>query len=200
MKRSLLLIALALSAIAATQTALGPSKETKKAMQEIIPSKDFEQTPVRKAIFDTLAVKGLEVQIAKDVQGNVTLVLRKCSRETILQNVLRQVDATYRLRGDRVEIMRKAQDVAPISAEEDSSDRASSKCVYSYVGVPVRTALATLFQSNEVSYTLTPALMGNVSVVIGEKSFETTLQEILKQVNATYLVEGGVYEIVLRGG
>src|SRR5690349_12483362 len=62
----------------------------------------------------------------------------------------------------------------------------------------VRDALRVLFKNVEVSYTVSTDVQGTVTVSLKGQTFETVLQAILKQVNATYRVEGGIYNIIRK--
>ena len=62
----------------------------------------------------------------------------------------------------------------------------------------VREALRALFKNVGVSYSIAPEVQGPVTVSLRNVTFEAALQNILKQVNATYRVEGGIYQIVIK--
>ena len=62
----------------------------------------------------------------------------------------------------------------------------------------VREALRALFKNVNVSYSIAPEVQGPVTVSLKNVTFETALQNVLRQVDATYRVEAGVYEIVKR--
>ena len=62
----------------------------------------------------------------------------------------------------------------------------------------VREALRALFKNVGVSYSIAPEVQGLVTVSLRNVTFEAALQNILKQVNATYRVEGGIYQIVQK--
>lgn len=62
----------------------------------------------------------------------------------------------------------------------------------------VRDALRVLFKNVDVSYTVATDVQGTVTVNLKNQTFETVLQAILKQVNATYRVEGGIYNILRK--
>jgi type II secretory pathway component GspD/PulD (secretin) len=64
--------------------------------------------------------------------------------------------------------------------------------------VDVREALRALFKSTGFSYSIAPEVQGLVTVNLHEVAFPTALQNILKQVSATYRVEAGVYQVVNR--
>lgn len=64
--------------------------------------------------------------------------------------------------------------------------------------VDVREALRALFKSVDVSYSIAPEVQGTVTVNLKNVRFDTALQNILKQVDSTYRVEGGVYQIIKR--
>ncbi len=62
----------------------------------------------------------------------------------------------------------------------------------------IRDALKILFKDVGVSYTVAPDVQGSVTVSLHNVPFETALQNVLKQVDATYRVEGGVFNVVKR--
>jgi len=62
----------------------------------------------------------------------------------------------------------------------------------------VREALRALFKNVGVSYSIAPEVQGAVTCSLRNVTFEAALQNVLKQVNATYRVEGGIYQIVLK--
>ena len=62
----------------------------------------------------------------------------------------------------------------------------------------IRDALRALFKNVGISYVIAPDVQGQISVSLKDVPFETALQNILKQVDATYRVEGGVYSIIKR--
>src|SRR5579862_508513 len=64
--------------------------------------------------------------------------------------------------------------------------------------VDVREALRALFKSVGVSYSIAPEVQGTVTVNLKNVRFDTALQNILKQADATYRVEAGVYQIIKR--
>ncbi|MCW5944022.1 MAG: hypothetical protein KIS66_17465 [Fimbriimonadaceae bacterium] len=63
----------------------------------------------------------------------------------------------------------------------------------------IRDALRQLFKNvGDVSYTLAPDVVGVVTVRLKDVSFETALRNVLQQVDATYRIEGGVYQIIRK--
>jgi len=64
--------------------------------------------------------------------------------------------------------------------------------------VDVREALRAIFKSTGGSYSVSPEVQGLVTVSLHNVKFETALQNVLKQVKATYRVIGGIYEIIPR--
>jgi hypothetical protein len=67
-----------------------------------------------------------------------------------------------------------------------------------YEQADVREALRALFHAVNVSYTIAPDVQGTVTVSLKNITFETALQNITRQVDATYRYEGGIFEIVHR--
>lgn len=81
--------------------------------QKMIPSLELEQADVREALRALFKNVTVSYSIAPEVQGSVTANMRNVSFQTALQNVLRQVDATYRVEGGVYEIIKRAESVGP---------------------------------------------------------------------------------------
>jgi type II secretory pathway component GspD/PulD (secretin) len=62
----------------------------------------------------------------------------------------------------------------------------------------VREALRSLFKDVSASYTIDPEIQGQVTVSLKRVTLEVALQNMLRQVDATYRIEAGVYMIVKR--
>jgi type II secretory pathway component GspD/PulD (secretin) len=62
----------------------------------------------------------------------------------------------------------------------------------------VREAIRSLFKNVDVSYSIAPEVQGQVTVSLKNVSFQLALENILRQVDATYRIEAGVYEIVKK--
>jgi hypothetical protein len=67
-----------------------------------------------------------------------------------------------------------------------------------YQDADVREALRALFNTVGVSYTIGQDVQGTVTVDLKDQTFETCLQAITRQVDATYRIEAGIYQIVKR--
>jgi len=74
--------------------------------QQNIPSFEINQGDARQAVRTLFKKTNLAYTIAPDVQGTITISLKNVPFEIALQNVLRQVDATYRMEGGVVNIVR----------------------------------------------------------------------------------------------
>lgn len=85
---------------------------------------------------------------------------------------------------------------AKVYAQEDPSQKIIPSLELDQADV--REAIKILFRNVGVSYSIAPDVQGVVTVSLRNVPFETALQNILKQVNATYRVEGGVYQIIAR--
>jgi hypothetical protein len=67
-----------------------------------------------------------------------------------------------------------------------------------YQQADVREALRALFRTVGVDYSIAPDVQGLITVSLRNVPFETALQAILRQVDATYRIEAGIYQIVRR--
>ena len=82
--------------------------------QKQIPSLELEQADVREALRALFKNVNVSYSIAPEVQGTVTVSLKNVTFETALQNVLRQVDSTYRVEAGVYEIVKRVDTTAPI--------------------------------------------------------------------------------------
>ena len=67
---------------------------------------------------------------------------------------------------------------------------------YKFEQADVRQALQKIFQSAGISYSIAPDVQGVITVDLHNVVFETALQNLLRQVDATYRIEGGVYQVI----
>jgi hypothetical protein len=85
----------------------------------------------------------------------------------------------------------------PAFAQDDLSTKIVPRLEYEQADV--REALKALFKAVGVpGYTIDPAVQGSVTVNLTNVTFDVALQSVLRQVDATYRVEGGVYQIIRR--
>lgn len=78
----------------------------------LVPSIDVQDAPVRdvvRAIFKSVGVTNYT--IAPDVQGTVTISMKNMPLDTVLRNILNQVDATWRMEAGAYVIIKKEQNV-----------------------------------------------------------------------------------------
>jgi type II secretory pathway component GspD/PulD (secretin) len=67
-----------------------------------------------------------------------------------------------------------------------------------FVDVPLSKVLTALFKEAGVSYSLDPSLERNVTIDLTGVTFEIALTRLLAPINATYRIEGGVYQVLPR--
>ena len=78
------------------------------------------------------------------------------------------------------------------------AQKATQGTHYHFDRADIRSALREVFKTIGASYTIDPKVKGTVTMELANVSFETVLQTLLRQVDATYRIEGGVYEILKR--
>lgn len=86
-----------------------------------VPSLEFEQADVRDALKTLFRAVNVNYTIDPDVQGTVTLSLKDVPFGTALQNVVRQVDATYRVEGGIYRIVKK-EESTPAAGKDDNGE------------------------------------------------------------------------------
>jgi hypothetical protein len=82
-----------------------------------VPSLDLQQADIRDALRTLFNSVHLSYQINADVQGTVTLKLDNKPFKTVLQSILGQVGATYRVDGGVYNIINKPTIVTPDAPE-----------------------------------------------------------------------------------
>jgi hypothetical protein len=88
---------------------------------------------------------------------------------------------------------------APVRAyAQDDDIRNKNVPSLEYQQADVREALQALFKNVGASYSIAPEVQGQVTLSLHNVSFSTALQNILRQVDATYRIETGVWQIVKR--
>lgn len=87
----------------------------------IVPSLEFQEADVREALRSLFKAKNVSYSIAPDVQGAVNVSLKNVTFEVALQNITRQVDATYRIEGGVFNIVRRVQEEGPSGLPEGTT-------------------------------------------------------------------------------
>jgi bla regulator protein BlaR1 len=85
----------------------GPAEQVQDSSQRIIPSVEIQQADVRDALRSLFREVGISYAIAPEVTGKVTASLRNVTFQSALENILRQVDATYRIESGVYSIIRR---------------------------------------------------------------------------------------------
>ena len=113
-------VILSVSSIAAAQ---------EDVSQKQISSLELEQADVREALRALFKNVNVSYSIAPEVQGPITVSLKNVTFETALQNVLRQVDATYRIEAGVYEIVKKAENITANQKDTDTPVKADTKII-----------------------------------------------------------------------
>ena len=82
-----------------------------------------------------------------------------------------------------------------LAQDKDLSERKGSISVDQ---IDIRDALKLLLKSIGVDYIIAPEVQGTVTASFKDKPVEVILRNLLNQVNATYRLEGGIVQVVLR--
>ncbi len=87
-----------------------------------------------------------------------------------------------------------------IQTSLDPSPEAVVLPFISFEKTDIRVALSWLFQKVPVGYRFDPKVSGLITLSARDIPFEVALQQMTRQIDLTYRVEGGVYEVVPREG
>lgn len=94
-----------------------------------IPSLDYQGADVREALRGLFKSVNASYSVAQDVQGTITVTLKNVTFETALQNITRQVDATYKIEGGVINIIKRTIDKVDINASENAPIPTNNKVV-----------------------------------------------------------------------
>lgn len=160
---------------------------------------EFDKANVRDALTKVAASMGIPIDIAPDVQGTVSLSLSHVTNMVLLTNLTRQVDATMTMRQGRLTIQRDPNAMKLTTL--DPTTGMVTKKVRPVIDLranqaDVRETLRNIFRQSGISYSISPDVQGTVTADLQNVTFETALANVLRQVDATYLVEAGVFHIV----
>ncbi|MBS1717118.1 MAG: secretin and TonB N-terminal domain-containing protein [Armatimonadetes bacterium] len=103
--------------------------------QVTVPSLDLDQADVRDAIRALFKnVGNLSFTIAPDVQGQITMSIKNKPFTTVLESILAQADATYRVEGSTYVIIRRPQQTQITNETNTGTIQGSSK-VYASIKI-----------------------------------------------------------------
>jgi hypothetical protein len=192
------------------------SKKPKDGSTEPTHDLDIDNVPARMAFRNLFHVFGKSYSISPEVTGTITLVAHNVTFSQAFNNMVGQVDARYQLADGIFAITTKrrrfgdgnrfAGQNSPFGnqsaqrAEQTGASGNRNLMDLTLDNADVRDALREIFKTGKVSYTIAPNVQGTVTVSLKNVSFETALGNVARQVDATYRVEGGVYNVVKAGG
>ena len=127
--------------------------------QKQIASLELEQADVREALRALFKNVNVSYSIAPEVQGPITVSLKSVTFETALQNILRQVDATYRIEAGVYEIVKKQDSIGPNTSSTDTpvkTDNKTIRIIHIRSADPAFIALMIGQKEGNQSYTVSP--------------------------------------------
>ncbi|AIE86928.1 M56 family metallopeptidase [Fimbriimonas ginsengisoli] len=164
-------------------------------------SAEFQSYDARTALQMLCEYSHKSYSIDPVLKGTVTVDLRNVTFETALQMLLRQIDGTFRNKKGVYVMTYQGPSVTapPFSGPTFSGHVAPSKPVtFKCDRMDLRAALRMLFQLRPTNYTIDPAVQGVVTVSVREVTLDVALTTLLKNSNATYRLDKGVYLVVPR--
>jgi type II secretory pathway component GspD/PulD (secretin) len=192
MKRHILTI-LALIATVGSLTLPAAAQTREPDLRKVKVSLEGDGIDVRPLLSKVLKAGGVSFVIDQDVKGLVTIHLKDVSAEEALKQLLRQVNATYRVEEG---IYRIVKGYAHTEKAQTRDTRGRS---YEFGNADIREVLRTLCMVTGASFTINPEVQGRITLSIKDASVEKVLDMVLKEVDATYRLENGVYVIVKKG-
>jgi type II secretory pathway component GspD/PulD (secretin) len=152
-------------------------------------------TDVRVALEQLFRAENVRYELSPDVQGTVTLELRQIEWKIALENVVREVDARFRIRHGVYFVAHLKQPVIPVPKGHPTP---VSNLFFSFHQTDIRDALHQLLAPFGITYRIAPEVHGTISGEYLNMTFEKTLQLLTQQSNLTYRIVGGIYEFQQR--
>lgn len=146
-----------------------------------------------KALFTTSQFSCI---VDPNVQGWVTVDVNGVTLDTAVRNIVKQVNANFRTEGGVYLI---TKDAGAEGVSEGSFVLGPPERMHVRMDqVDVREAIRRIFRAVNSSYTIAPEVQGNVSLELQNVRFDIALENLVRQVDASFLIEGGVYNIVKK--
>jgi len=166
-------------------------------MSHNLISLKFTNFDARHAIVKLFLRAKKQYVIEPKVHGTLTVELHNVTFDVALQNMLRQVDASYRIEKGTYVIVAKPMPklTIPFIPAKESKSTPTGLITFKMDNADVRQVLREIFKSAKVSYSIAPEVQGALDVDLKDASFDVALKMVLDRVHATYRIENGVYEI-----
>ncbi|RYG34479.1 hypothetical protein EON81_15410 [bacterium] len=143
----------------------------------------FQNADVREAVRNLFKVAGSPgYSIDPKVQGTVTASFTNVTTEVALQNILRQVDATYRVEAGIVQILKK-DGTAPI---------AQANAAGTGVRTPAHEAIIALFRANAVRYVSSVVASPGLDYSLEGLHYTDAVKSLAKMADLELTFEDGV--------
>ncbi|MBL8048738.1 MAG: hypothetical protein JNJ45_08655 [Chthonomonas sp.] len=134
---------------------------------QVIPSISLDEADVRDALRELFRQVQVDYSVAPEVQGTVTIKLTNQTFETVLRNILNQVDSTYRVEAGVYVIVKKSDGGGPVGPETTPETPQAQE--NQIVRIPIRSAdpeliirliNGTLSPGSEVEFSSRPSNSG----------------------------------------
>ena len=158
--------------------------DSDKILSKIVAQLDCSQVDVRSVLQNLMRDADLSFDLPSDIQGTVTVNLKKIPLRRVLRNVLAQVDASYEIR-----------DAACLFFRWQNGPSGRVLKDFRLADVEAKQAVAAVFDSFPAQFKLDPKVRGRVTVadLPPEAPFESALRAVLDKLKADYEVKGATY-------
>lgn len=160
---------LLLGALAIASANFAPSAYAQsEILDQIIPVAEYQSADLREALRALFKQVNANYSIAPDIQGQVTISMKNAKFELVLQNILAQVNATYRYEGG-VFIIVKKEVVPPVGGTDPgvtpptTTPRGIVRKIYIRSADPALIALLLGSQTQNYSGTPEPTSLGRMN-------------------------------------
>jgi len=169
-----------------------PVQAQQRIENHVIKQLKLDHIDVREAIRQTMRIVDGPYAITADVQGTVTADLENVTVGRALQQILGPLGATYRMESGIFRIQMRGVEYLDLALEQSKTDH------FEFNQADVRDAVGQVCKEFKMQCVFDPGVQGLVTMTLGNVSFETALENALRQVDATYRLQNGVILVFPR--
>ncbi|MBS1703700.1 MAG: hypothetical protein JST12_18700 [Armatimonadetes bacterium] len=160
-----------------------------------MPRIDMHDVETKDAVRYLLEPLHTRFRFEPGIHGHVEIHIGPGKLELALQNVMGSTDLIYRFNKGELTFLSRGD---PGPGAQVVLFGANPNPSYHFEQVDLRVALKAIFHDANQSYSIPPEIQGKVTLQLSDTTFGEALGQTLKQLNLTFLVEGGVFVIQRR--
>jgi type II secretory pathway component GspD/PulD (secretin) len=163
------------------------------------PRISHNNADVREVVRALFSQLGIPYSLDPAIQGRISLDLKNTSFGEVMRVILKKFYAVCTADPRGYHIVKRKPSQTPVKVPNAlDSERPTNIRIgrIEFRRTPIHTVLVALFLKAKVSFSVDPEVIGKVDVHLKNPTLGEALRASLSQVQATYLVEGGIVNVV----